>query len=295
MNLPEIFHNFRDRNILIAGIGGGYDIYCGLPLYFQLLDSAKSCHLANYSFADLTSGVPGMKGVLDRITRVDGIPYHPEGYLANHLQKEVWQIGKHGVQVVEKAYKHMLKELEIDLLILVDGGVDSLMQGDEHGNGTCLEDSISLAAVKDLPIEKYLVCCGFGTEVEDDLCHYHVLENMAALSKDGTFLGACALTKEMEEFGFLSDACHYVFEEKKCKLSHISPRIIRAARGDFGTKELLSPLMTLYWFYKADPVIAKNKLIPIIKHSNTSRTPSCYFDRLFWITIDPNVRYLIRR
>ena len=40
-------------SVLLAGAGGGFDIYSGLPLYFALRAAGKEVHLANMSFASL--------------------------------------------------------------------------------------------------------------------------------------------------------------------------------------------------------------------------------------------------
>ena len=39
-----------EKTIIIAGCGGGYDIYCGLPLYFALRSLGKKVVLANLTF-----------------------------------------------------------------------------------------------------------------------------------------------------------------------------------------------------------------------------------------------------
>lgn len=39
-------------NVLIAGYGGGYDIFTGLPLYFELIDKGYTCYLASFSNSD---------------------------------------------------------------------------------------------------------------------------------------------------------------------------------------------------------------------------------------------------
>ena len=41
----------------------------------------------------------------------------------------------------------LLKEHHIDTIVLVDGGVASLMRGDEQGCGAVVEDSISVGVV----------------------------------------------------------------------------------------------------------------------------------------------------
>ena len=41
------------RSILIAGAGGGFDVYAGLPLAFALWRSGVQVHVANLSFSEL--------------------------------------------------------------------------------------------------------------------------------------------------------------------------------------------------------------------------------------------------
>ncbi|MGW1273599.1 DUF1152 domain-containing protein, partial [Streptomyces sp. NPDC002491] len=51
---PPLFTRLRDaRRVLVAGAGGGFDVYAGLPLALALRTAGKDVHLANLSFADL--------------------------------------------------------------------------------------------------------------------------------------------------------------------------------------------------------------------------------------------------
>ncbi len=36
LNLPILEQLAPCKNVLIAGMGGGFDVFCGLPLYFEL-------------------------------------------------------------------------------------------------------------------------------------------------------------------------------------------------------------------------------------------------------------------
>ncbi|MEU9291620.1 hypothetical protein AB0D57_45155, partial [Streptomyces sp. NPDC048275] len=45
------------ERILVAGAGGGFDIYSGLPLALSLLHQGKQVYLANLSFSAL-AGLP---------------------------------------------------------------------------------------------------------------------------------------------------------------------------------------------------------------------------------------------
>lgn len=286
LNLPIFDHLTDCQNILIAGAGGGFDIYAGLPIYLALRDAGKTVHLASYSFMDLTLA----KLFSTPIIEIDGLligahgsmehtpPYYPEGYLAqwfHEVEKEtvtIWVLDRTGAMPLAGAYRHLAKKLDIQAVILIDGGVDSLMRGDETAPGTLIEDSISLAALSqvDVPV-KLLACIGFGTEVEERLCHHHALENMAGLAKAGAFYGACALTKEMPVFQKYESACRYAWETREDNSkSHIHTRVIPAVQGEFDnfqmypgdnmTPVFISPLMSLYWFFNAETVFERNLL-----------------------------------
>jgi hypothetical protein len=294
LNIPDIPALEAARSVLIAGAGGGFDVFAGLPLYFTLREQGKRVHLANYSFSEFTLArlVSRVEVLIeDMLLAARGavrhqLPYYPEGYLAQWFAARdedvpVWMFKRTGVVPLRAAYQRLVEHLEIDSLILVDGGVDSIMRGDELGPGTLVEDSISLAAVEQLELPcKLLACVGFGTEVEELLCHHHALENMAALAKEGALRGSCLLTAQMPVFQQYEAACRYVWEQPGHAKSHISTRIIPAVHGEFGDHRLyaeqsraqimLSPLMSLYWFFDADAVTARNLLVPYIRESGTA-------------------------
>jgi hypothetical protein len=151
------------------------------------------------------------------------------------------------------------------------------MQGDEDGSGTMFEDTLTLAATKDLPVPRLLACIGFGTEVEEGLSHYRALENISNIIKQGGFYGNCSLVEYMNCFKFYRSACEYIWMQPGHKRSHISTRIIPAACGEFGNVHVyatedetpvevcISPLMNLYWFFEADAAVFNNQIIPHIE------------------------------
>jgi hypothetical protein len=272
LNLPIDLS--RSSSVLITGVGGGFDVFAGLPLFYELRKS-HSLHLANYSFAPLAAGETVINGVLNRLYEVGEVGYHPEGWLATVLSQEeryengVWQIAKLGSKPVHDAYKHILETCAIDTVLLVDGGVDSLMHGDEDGAGTLLEDSVVLAALEDFNgVRKILVTVGFGTEIEEKVCHSHVLENIAELTRDGHCFGSCALTPRMDCFQFYKWVYDWCAFQDGFKHSHITSRIIPAVEGVFGGEHFLNPLMGLYWFFEAHAVMARNKLIPLLRNTH---------------------------
>lgn len=316
LNLP-VLHLLDDAdNILIAGAGGGFDVYAGLPLVHHLEQHGKTVHIANYSFTPVDlAEVCGtvihadpdvLYGAVGRLKRPIG--YYPEGYLAawyateHDTERIIWMFDNPGVVPLKLAYQHLMNEFDIDALILVDGGVDSLMRGDEVAPGSLLEDTISLVAIDDLDVPvKILATIGFGTEVEESVNHYYALENIAALSKAGGFYGSCSLTHQMNEFAYYESACRYAWEgnddDPERHLSHISTRIIPAAQGYFGdyrmyeaekTRRLVSPLMSIYWFFDASKVVARSLCAEAMRNSVTK--DDARMRLLLWLNKQPTSR-----
>ena len=121
-------------------------------------------------------------------------------------------------------------------------------------------------------IEKAIVGSGFGTDVEDKVCHLNLLRNMAALIQAGGFYGSCSLTPLMKSFRFYKMACDYVMNMDGHKISPIHSRIIPATEGQFGNfhqynddinvNVCISPLMSIYWFFNYQQVFNRNKILP---------------------------------
>ncbi|CAH6420831.1 Hypothetical protein KVN_LOCUS52 [uncultured virus] len=45
-------HLNKSSNIFISGCGGGYDIFCGLDLFFNLIKDEKKIIFGSYSFTN---------------------------------------------------------------------------------------------------------------------------------------------------------------------------------------------------------------------------------------------------
>jgi len=154
MNLPLFNELEKAKSVLIAGAGGGFDVFCGLPLYFWLKKSGKRVHLANLSFSDLgyCDGERPTPGLVRVSPSTNGSSnYFPEVYLSQWVttrygETPIYAIERTGAKPVAAAYEWLVKSLRTDTLILVDGGTDSLMRGDEIGLGTPQEDAASLFA-----------------------------------------------------------------------------------------------------------------------------------------------------
>ncbi|MFE2103680.1 DUF1152 domain-containing protein, partial [Streptomyces sp. NPDC059468] len=165
-----------------------------------------------------------------------------------------------GVEPLRAAYRALLDHLGgVDAVVLVDGGTDILMRGDEHGLGTPEEDMASLAAVAgldDVP-HRLVACLGFGVDAYHGVNHSLFLENLAALDREGAYLGAFSLPGASQEGALYLDA---VAHAQQCHESHpsiVHGSVAAAVRGDFGdvrftertrdSELFVNPLMSLYF------------------------------------------------
>lgn len=122
--IPPLFAALAEaRSILIAGAGGGFDVYGGLPLALALWHRGATVHLANLSFSELE--------LLDRdcwvaqdvaaVTPDSASPdwYFPERTLARWLAAQelpstVYACPPMGVQRLRAAYRYLIEHLGVD-------------------------------------------------------------------------------------------------------------------------------------------------------------------------------------
>jgi len=251
MNLPKLPGTFQT---LYLGLGGGYDIFGAIPIHEAIRSEAV--------FANISNEVESMA------------KYKPFYQLSN----------REGPKSLAASLKAIVDEHCIDTIIGVDGGVDCLMHGDEVDPGTVLQDFVTLAAMDQLDApHKIVVCSGFGSETDEGMNHYRVLENIAQLTKNGAFYGSCSLIGGTPEYACYKDAVESSINIRK---SHIQTRVIASVEGQFGDlrvgdpnlaamvfdtphEAFVSPLMGIYWFFRHSGIVKNNKIIPHIKDCKT--------------------------
>lgn len=89
---PALFSRLRDsKHVLLAGAGGGFDIFAGLPIALALQAAGKRVSFANLSFAHLSGTSaewlhPNLAVVTPETTGQDR--YFPERVLAQWLSQQ---------------------------------------------------------------------------------------------------------------------------------------------------------------------------------------------------------------
>lgn len=290
--LPQpIESQMRDaRRVLIAGAGGGFDFLCGLPLMLSLEAQGIEVHLANLSFTPLQTvngGIWHGAGLLEVSAQSDGPSYFPEGYLARwfkeKLQRDIslWCFAANGMAPLRENYAYLVERLQIDTVLVVDGGVDSLLRGDEHSLGTPLWDALTLGAVSELDVpRKLLAAVAFGAERWDKIAHAQALHRIADLTHSDALLGVSTLLNATSEGKHFVEAANFIFEQQhEQRPSIVVSALLSALRGEFGERVLnayteatplwISPLLCLYWFFDLGAVAEQKLFLPVLRDTRT--------------------------
>jgi len=187
-----------------------------------------------------------------------------------------------------EGYEAIIKRHNINLLILVDGGNDALMRGNEQRLGSPHEDSMSIAGVYGISPSilsmdsRLLTCIGFGVD------HFHgvnsclFFENTSSIiSKyDGGYKGVFSVLRESPSFKLFKEASEYTFKRMPTSPSIVASCIIAAIEGKFGdfhppsiknrtqsSKLFINPMMGMYWVYSLEAVANQLMYLSFIKDS----------------------------
>ncbi len=149
----------KTRNILMCGTGGGFDFCHSALLVPELKRLGKNVVFLSYSFglisnvtAETVFSCKPEKGPFVKMVTAEskGPPnYQPEIGYCKSLDAQYPESAPHSmytcyardfvILTLSQVYKHIVDKHDIDTLLMIDGGSDSLMRGDEHGLGDPIE------------------------------------------------------------------------------------------------------------------------------------------------------------
>jgi hypothetical protein len=303
---PRFLARLADPSIvtvLLAGCGGGFDFVHAAALYPDLVRMGKRVVWVSYSFGDparIGGEAPVVferdGAVVKRVT-ARSIPdghYGPEVHLAGFLDERFPERAPHGllacnarrftVPALRAFYRRLAREQNVDAAVIVDGGSDSLMRGDEEGLGDPIEDAVSVTALADLHEirERLLVTVGLGCDRFNQVSDAASLRAIAELTAAGGFLGAVALHEGSPAFAFYRDALDHLDARQPFR-SVLSGAVISAGEGRFGRDEVperlqkrvregelfLWPLMAMLWGFDVRAVAARSLIAGWIREQTT--------------------------
>jgi len=288
LEAPFIARLRTATSILIAGAGGGFDIFCGIPLAEALRGAGKTVHLSSLSFSVL-DGLPGVRPTPAVLTVNADTPnfrrYFPEQHLSRWyrergIEQSIHCFDRVGAVALHEGYHALQQELGFDAILMVDGGTDSLMRGDEDGLGTPAEDMANIAAVESLTVPmKMLACLGFGVDRYHGVSNELTLQAIAELTAAGGFLGTCGLTPAHAEVQAYREACAWVFSQMPQDISIVNSSILAALAGGYGDVHAsdrtrgsalwVNPIMPIYWGFDLHSIARRVQYLDDMRRTTT--------------------------
>ncbi|KAH3722891.1 cell surface glycoprotein [Pelomyxa schiedti] len=294
------------NRVLLCGCGGGYDVYSAIPLFYALKARGKQVFLGSntFIFLDAFSSPPLSSAHLPPVS--DETPltyvcadstwppggkddywgeYFPEFYLTHWFKKVENQdvpifMFRGGVRQLRSAMQTLVDALNVDTVIIVDGGTDSLMSGDEPGLGTPTEDLACIVAASRLTrARSFLSCVGFGLDTFHGVEHYYVLKAIAEVTRARGYLGLHALLPQSTEFQKSRSLQEYINTNARDFPSIVCSSVLDAADGHFGdhrsnprtggSELFINPLMSIYWYLTMEAVASRMQLREALEGTTT--------------------------
>ncbi len=308
--LPTFLARLADpaiRTVLLCGCGGGFDFVHSLLLYPELRRLGKTVVIGSYSFgspAKIDGAISvfaedGANAVRVNATNVADAHYGPEVHICSYLDTIYPASAPHfvyayyarafTVPALERLYSQFIADHSIDAIVLVDGGSDSLMAGDEEGLGDPIEDAVSIAAVASLSglKAKLLLVVGLGTDRFNQVSDAASLRAVAELTQSGGFLGAVSLEPSSAGSMFYRDCLEHIYQRQQFR-SVLAGTIDSAIQGWFGRdvvppilkqrvqqgKLFLWPLMAMLWGFDVEAVARRSLIGGWIRECRS--VPECY-------------------
>ena len=312
------------RTVLMVGCGGGFDFVHSLILYDSLVKLGKTIIVGSYSFGNpLEIRGESMKEFEyecvskgPRVFLVDssceGNPaYCPEIGFCCFLDQKYPGKAPHSiyayyarafsVPTLKGLYEALVDLHNVDAIIAVDGGSDSLMRGDEEGLGDPIEDAVTVAAISAICSPSItmsspapmgiLAVIGFGCDRFNGVSDAASLRAVAELTKLGGFMGCIAIEPGSSALKCYQEGVACINANESFR-SIISGSILASALGHFGSPNMtdlkgtvefdarithdssslfLMPLMSFLWFFDVITVSNRSLVCQAIRTCDTHR------------------------
>jgi hypothetical protein len=308
--LPTFLKRLADpsiKTVMLCGCGGGFDFVHSLTLYPELRRLGKSIVIGSYSFGDpekITGDVEMVfndsGAIAKKVSAASTAdPYYgPEVHVCSFLDSKYPSFFPHfiyayyarafTVPLLTRLYSELIHTHSVDAVVLVDGGSDSLMAGDEEGLGDPIEDAVSVTTVASLDVKsKVLVSIGLGADRFNHVSDASSLRAIAELTRTDGFLGCASLERSSDSFSFYRACLQHIYENQGFR-SVLAGTIVSAAEGWFGRDAIppllstrvqtgdmfLWPLMAVLWAFDVNKVAQRSLIADWIRGCPT--ISDCY-------------------
>ena len=255
ISLNKKIENYKD--ILI--IGTSNSIVESLPLYYSFLKQGMRVNLANLTHTDFKTIANHVEPIILTQNLVGATPVikqpsegFVEGYLSQYFKvtigdKIIWMLNRTHVQELKKNLERLIEYLKIDYVVFVDGGIDSMMIGDEGKDVLTpkfVDTTIMLAAIQQ--VEQIRENCCYVC-VNDNSKNQIIINNMlSTISSQGGFYGGCYMLDYMNSYKFMKNA--YAYIKNNNNISAGMEHIIKLTDSDYEEDEIKEGMIQFLFF-----------------------------------------------
>lgn len=309
------------RTVLICGCGGGFDFVHGSLLFDELRAAGKRVVINSYSFIhpndmlDSATAPQVFPPVVEKhgekrrvayavrqVTAATGCSeiYAPEVQMCAFLDRKYPAEPAHSVyasnarcftpRLLRDWYEVLVEREQVDSIIIIDGGSDSLMRGDEDGLGDPVEDAVSVSAVATLTHPRVrsraLLSVGFGADRFNGVSDAASLRAIGEVTALGGFLGVSSFDPSYVGLQTYRECAEYIYAHQSFR-SVLTGAILSASRGVYGfanpdhTEGRVSsksvyvwPLMAMLW--GIDPLVLYNRSLTCKWIADATDVPDMY-------------------
>lgn len=283
------------RTVLIAGCGGGFDFVHSMLVYPWLRSIGKNVVILSYSFG-VVNNLKGEHAPVVYSASAEGplckrvnakteawAQYRPEVGYCSFLDELYPEEPAHSMYAcyardwtitsLTGLYQHIIKEHNVDALLIIDGGSDSLMVGNEKDLGDPIEDAVSIGAASNCNVKtKILISVGFGSDRFNGVSDCSSMRAVAELTKMGGFLGCTSV----DPIGFdcYRALVKHIYAQQSFR-SVLTSLIVSSGKGDYAFvipedsggrvrregQAFVWPLMSFLFAFNVDVVAARSKIV----------------------------------
>ena len=184
----------------------------------------------------------------------------------------------YNTKMLKELYEKIINDNEIDAIITIDGGNDSLMKGNEYSLGSIVEDSVTISAISNIKLkrikQKILGCIGMGCDRFHGVSDAATFRAISELKRSGGFLGGIIIETNHEGYKLYKKIVNETNTKQKFH-SIIANSIVASVEGSNiipqAIKERVSPemdfwpLMGIFWFFNCEKVKERSEICKVIE------------------------------
>ena len=185
----------------------------------------------------------------------------------------------YNTKMLKELYEKIIIDNEIDAIITIDGGSDSLMKGNEYLLGSIVEDSVTISAISNIKLErikqKILGCIGMGCDRFHGVSDASTFRAISELKRSDGFLGGIIIETNHEGYKLYKKIINETNTKQEFH-SIIANSVIASVEGSNIVPQAIQervspemnfwPIMGIFWFFNLEKVKERSEICKVIEN-----------------------------